>query len=75
MKKYIKNLSKLSMVVVSAVALFFFSFNTNAQQEPGCTVEGEIRETVTIIVDGTEYIECVLIGTECYVAIITCDVQ
>ena len=72
MKKYIKNLSKLSMVVVSAVALFFFSFNTNAQQEPGCEIisvyehweDWEINGVPSPICMGIP-IDCVIMGIEC----------
>lgn len=75
MKKYIKNLSKLSMVVVSAVALFFLSFNTNAQQEPGCETYFEYETWVEITLPGGTVYECFGIPMDCAIFVIECEQQ
>ena len=64
------------MVVVSAVALFFFSFNTNAQQEPGCETYFEYETwVVTTFPDGGTVYECFGIPMDCAIFVIECDPQ
>lgn len=75
MKKYIKNLAKLSMVVVSAVALFFYSFNTNAQQEPGCEVTTHMEAYGLMLIDGYLKRVCHGTGDDCMVSVLECDQQ